>query len=103
MKSGRIEMPTRYDTVADGLRTPLGDLTFPIIKTLLDDIILVGEDEIRTATRTIAEQAHLVAEPSGAVTFAAVRKSADRFADKTVVAVISGGNLDFGNCALGNS
>lgn len=103
MKSGKIEMPTRYDTVADGLRTPLGDLTFPIIKTLLDDIILVGEDEIRTATRTIAEQAHLVAEPSGAVTFAAVRKSADRFADKTVVAVISGGNLDFGNCALGNS
>lgn len=103
LKSGQIEMPTRYDTVADGLRTPLGNLTFPIIKTLLDDIILVSEEEIRAATRDIAEQAHLVAEPSGAVAFAAVRKVAQRFAGKSVVAVISGGNLDFGNCALGNS
>ncbi|MGB0581011.1 MAG: threonine ammonia-lyase [Limisphaerales bacterium] len=103
LKSRQIEMPSRYDTIADGLRTPLGELTFPIIRTLLNDIILVSEDDIRKATRTIAEQVHLVAEPSGAVTFAAVRKAAYRFAGKSVVAVISGGNLDFGSCALGDS
>lgn len=101
LQSGKIEMPTRYDTVADGLRTPLGQNTFPIIRELLDDIILVSEESILTATRTLSEIVHLVAEPSGAVTLAAMMTSAERFAGKTVAAIVSGGNLDFGDCRLG--
>ncbi len=94
LASGRIEMPTRYDTVADGLRTPLGELTFPVIQALLDDILLVDEDSIREATRMIAEKARMVAEPSGAVSLAAILNNRSRFRGKNVVAVISGGNLD---------
>jgi threonine dehydratase len=95
LKSGRIEMPTRYDSIADGLRTPLGEQPFTIIRELLDDIILVSEEAIRTATRSIAETAHLVVEPSGAVAFAALSSSADRFAGQNVATIISGGNIDF--------
>lgn len=101
LKSGRIESPIRYDSIADGLRTPLGELTFPIIRDLVDDIVLVSESAIGTATRALAERAKLVAEPSGAVAYAALAEAADRFAGKRVVVVVSGGNVDFGNCQLG--
>lgn len=95
LRSGKIEMPTRYDTVADGLRTPLGENTFPIIRSLVDDILLVSEDSIRRATRVLLEEAHLVAEPSGAVTLAALTMASSRFEGQAVAAVISGGNVDF--------
>ncbi len=98
---GSIQMPTRYDTIADGLRTALGINTFPIIRRLLDEILLVDEDQIRHAMRSLAEEAHLVAEPSGAVTLAALQQHASRFQGLRVVAVISGGNLSFGECRLG--
>jgi threonine dehydratase len=98
---GTRQMPTRYDTIADGLRTALGVNTFPIIRDLLDEIIQVTEDQIRAATRSLSEDAHLVAEPSGAVTLAAVQQYADRFAGRSIVAVVSGGNLSFGDCQLG--
>ncbi len=95
LKSGRIELPSRVDSVADGLRTPLGELPFAIIRELLDDIILVSEDAIYRAMRSLAESAHLVAEPSGAVAFAALTTSAARFEGQNVAVVISGGNLDY--------
>ena len=95
LRSGKIEMPTRYDTIADGLRTPLGELTFPVLQALLDDILLVEEETIVRATKAIAASARLVAEPSGATTLAAVMDHGERFRGKRVVAVISGGNLDF--------
>lgn len=101
IQSGQIELPTRYDTVADGLRTPLGDRTFPIIHALVDEILLVKESDIRAAMRVLAETVHLVVEPSGAVTYAAVNAFADRFRGKTAVAIISGGNVDFGECKMG--
>ena len=98
---GKIQMPTRYDTIADGLRTALGANTFPIIRRLLNEILLVEEDQIRTAMRSLAEEAHLVAEPSGAVTLAAIQQYPARFTGLNVVAVVSGGNLSFGKCRLG--
>jgi threonine dehydratase len=100
LKSGRIEMPSRYDTVADGLRTPLGELTFPVIRTLVDDLLLVEEEAILQATRAIAARARLVAEPSGAVPLAAITQHRARFQGRNVVAVISGGNLDFSDFDL---
>lgn len=101
LQSGKIEMPTRYDTIADGLRSPLGENTFPIIRELLDDIILVSEAAILAAMRRLAEDARLVVEPSGAVTLAALTSAAKRFAGKRVAVVLSGGNLDLGEYNLG--
>ncbi len=101
LKAGKIELPTRYDTIADGLRTPLGENTFPIIRELLDGIILVSEKSIRMAMRAIAEKANMVAEPSGAVALAAMMHAVPKFSGQSVVTVISGGNLDFGECRLG--
>lgn len=103
LQAGSIQQPTRYDTMADGLRTPLADKTFPIIRELLDDIILVGESEIAASMRILAEQVHVVAEPSGAVTLAGLRSRAKSLVGRRVAVVISGGNLDFGQYSLGGS
>lgn len=101
LKSGTIEMPTRYDTIADGLRSPVGSNPFPILQKHLDDIILVTEAQIGEAMQRLCKQARLVVEPSGAVAFAAILANAPRFAGQTVTAVISGGNVDFGGCRVG--
>jgi len=100
LRSGRLEMPTRYDTIADGLRTPLGDLTFPVIRELLDDILLVDEQTIEQATRIIAAKAKLIAEPSGAVSLAALIQHRSRFRGQNTVLIVSGGNLDFNHLDL---
>ncbi len=100
LQRGQIEMPIRYDTIADGLRTPLGSNTFPIIQALLDEILLVDEDAITQATRHLLTEAKLVVEPSGAVPLAVLQHYRDRFAGKRVVVVLSGGNLDFSSFPL---
>ena len=102
LRSGQREDPLRYDTVADGLRTPVGENTFPIIRRLVDDIILVSEREIRSAMRAMAVSARLVVEPSGAVGFAALASAHERFAGQQVAMVLTGGNLDFGDYQLGH-
>ncbi len=94
LRSGRIEQNVRFDTIADGLRTPLGDLTFPVIRQLVDDILLVDESTIVAATDRIQSQLRVVAEPSGAVPLAAVMQYPARFHGRKVALMISGGNLD---------
>jgi threonine dehydratase len=94
LRAGRlITWPTErtYQTVADGVRTAPSDLTFEHISKLVDDIITVSEGEILAAVRTLALSARLVAEPSGALTFAAASHLP---ADAPTIAVISGGNVD---------
>ncbi|MCR9292980.1 MAG: threonine/serine dehydratase [bacterium] len=103
LQAGTIQMPSRYDSVADGLRSPLGTRTFPVVQSLVREILLVSEQQIRTSMRKIAESAKLVAEPSGAVSTAAVFQHPQLFQAKVVVAVVSGGNLDFGDCRLGSA
>jgi threonine dehydratase len=83
---------TRNRTIADGLRSQPSDLTFEHLRRVLDDVITVSENEIRAAVRELAFQAHLVAEPSGAVALAAYRKGVTP-AGRTVV-VLSGGNIE---------
>jgi threonine dehydratase len=102
-RSGTRQAPERFDTVADGLRAGVGEVTFPIIRQHAEEILTVSEQEIIRAARTMAEQVHLVAEPSGAVSFAGLLKHHGRFAKKNVAVVISGGNLNFGNCQFGNT
>lgn len=94
LKSGRIEPALRTDTIADGLRTPLGTLTFPIIQHFVDEIVCVDEPTILRATSLLAQRGRLVAEPSGAVPLGAILQHGSMFADSKIVALISGGNLD---------
>lgn len=83
-------------TIADGLRSQhLGDITFAHIQAFVDDIITVSEAEIREAMRRLAFGARLVAEPSGAVTFAGyLFHQAQLPQTRLNVAVISGGNVE---------
>jgi threonine dehydratase len=84
-----------YRTIADGLRTTsVGEIPWRQIQKYVDDVITVSEDEIRDGVRRLAADARLVAEPSGAVPFAAYLHHASELGvDGNVVAVVSGGNL----------
>lgn len=92
--SSQIEAPTRYDTIADGLRTPLGSLTFPIIRGLVDEILTVDEETIRRATVSMLQLGKLLVEPSGAVPLAALMVNGARFEGQRVGVIVSGGNID---------
>jgi threonine dehydratase len=94
LKSGKIEPAMRTDTIADGLRTPLGTLTFPVIRELVDDILCADEATIRTATSLLRTHVRLVSEPSGAVPMAVMLQHAPLFKGRNTVALISGGNTD---------
>ncbi len=84
----------RYATIADGMRTPLSELTLAHLRANLDGILTVTEHEIRAAVGLLARAANLVAEPSGATSVAAYQFHADQLPAGRTVAVISGGNLD---------
>ena len=93
------------ETVADGLRGQLGSLTFPIVRSLVDAVIVVSEQEIIDATRLVMERVKVVVEPSGAAALAAVLspefskvvdgggKGSSKKAERVGV-VLSGGNVD---------
>ncbi|MAP55397.1 pyridoxal-phosphate dependent enzyme [Altibacter sp.] len=91
--SGRIETNKVTNTIADGLRTQLGSVNFPIIKELVSDILLVEEDEIVNGMRYLWERLKIVIEPSSAVPFAAVLKHKERFRNKKIGILLSGGNV----------
>lgn len=65
-----------------------------IMQALMDDVILVGEDELRLAAYWMLKHTHNLAEGAGAGSLAAAFKRRDRFAGKRVVGILSGGNLD---------
>ena len=93
-KGERVTIPPP-DTIADGLRAPCpGTLTFPIIQSLVEDVILVTEDEIRATVRLMLERMKLLVEPSGAVAAAAVLFGKIPAGLGRVGVVISGGNVD---------
>jgi threonine dehydratase len=81
-------------TVADGLRTGLGDLTFAHVRALVDDVLTVSEDQILDAVRVVARRARLIAEPSGAVTTAGYLAHGSSRGFGRTVAIVSGGNVD---------
>jgi threonine dehydratase len=123
LKAGVLILSEGPKTIADGLLTSLGDLTFSILKEELEGILTVSEESIVYAMRLIWERMKLVAEPSGAVPLAAVLERAgvvpgegadgfsktgagagegagegapgeNPFAGKRVGVIISGGNVD---------
>jgi threonine dehydratase len=85
--------PTDH-TIADGLRAGLSDRTFAVIRHHVRDVVTVSEAEIVRAMRLIWERLKVVAEPSAAVSLAAIFKAPQRFAGKRVGVILSGGNVD---------
>ncbi len=83
-------------TIADGLRTPLGENGFEILRRDLDDIVLVSEKEIVDAMRFVWERAKLIIEPSSAVAVAPLLFGKVDVRGKRVGVILSGGNVDFG-------
>lgn len=93
-REGHIVTPERTDTIADGLRTSLGDLTFKVIRDKVDDIVTVGEETIQEAMRYIWERLKIVIEPSAAVPLAGIIENKVDSEDQRTVLVVSGGNAD---------
>ena len=89
--------PVRIDpvSVADGLNAPFaGENTLPIVRELVDDVVLVTEDEIAEATRFLYGRAKLACEPAGATATAALLAGkVPHEEDESVVLVVSGGNV----------
>lgn len=96
-KEGKLIPAYSTNTIADGLRTSLGELPFQIIKKHVDDIITVDEESIVNAMRFIWERMNIIIEPSSAVPVAAVFNNPERFANKNIGIIITGGNIDLGN------
>nr|WP_299174958.1 pyridoxal-phosphate dependent enzyme [uncultured Allomuricauda sp.] len=94
MQSGTIETNSSTNTMADGLKTPLGDRNFPIIQRHVDQIIRVTEQEIVASMKLIWERLKIVCEPSSAVALAAVLRDKKLFTGKKIGVIISGGNVD---------
>ncbi|MBK8565050.1 MAG: pyridoxal-phosphate dependent enzyme [Saprospiraceae bacterium] len=93
-QAGQIVPQTNPQTIADGLRTSLGDKTWPIIRDHVKRIVLVEEEEIRDSMHLLMERMKIVVEPSGAVALAAILKEKKAVADKRVGIILSGGNVD---------
>ncbi|MDY7394432.1 pyridoxal-phosphate dependent enzyme [Aureibaculum sp. 2210JD6-5] len=94
MESGKIEHNSTTDTIGDGLKTSLGDITFNLINNHVEKIIRVIEEEIVAAMRLIWERMKIIVEPSSAVALAAVLNSKSEFTNKKVGVILSGGNFD---------
>jgi threonine dehydratase len=94
LKSKKIEYNLKTDTIADGLRTNLGDINFPIILEHIKSIICVSEDEIINAMKLIYNKLNILIEPSSAVAFAGMLKEKEKFKGKKVGVILSGGNVD---------
>lgn len=92
--SGKIEGNETTNTIADGLKTQLGDKNFPIIQEHVEEIIRVEEAEILQALRLIWERMKIVVEASSATALAAVLREKEKFQNKQVGIIISGGNVD---------
>lgn len=98
-KSGSIVTLPETKTIADGLRAFLGSLTWPVVRDLVDDVIVVNDEEIIQAMKLFYDILKVAVEPSGAIGLAAILSDGFRnnpsWKDCNNVAIIvSGGNTD---------
>ena len=104
MQTGTLQSIDSSDTIADGLRASLAPRTFAILRKLLDGVLLVSEEELIDATRTVWERMKIIVEPSSAVALAPLLKndgvaslSLPRREDgkpPKIGIIVSGGNVD---------
>ncbi|WP_426438039.1 threonine ammonia-lyase [Bradyrhizobium genosp. P] len=89
------QLPMRGDTLAEGIAVKApGQITTKIVRDLVDDIMLVGEDQIERAVATLISIEKTVVEGAGAAGLAAVLAAPERFAGRNVGLVLTGGNID---------
>jgi threonine dehydratase len=93
-RAGRVIHTEKKFTIADGLRTNIGEPNFAIIKRYVDDIVTVTEEAIISAMRTIWETMKIVIEPSAAVPFAVIQEGRIDVGDKRLGIILTGGNVD---------
>jgi threonine dehydratase len=94
-RTGEIVHIATPQTIADGAQTQhLGNITFPIIRRDVDDILTATDDELVQCMRFFAERMKIVVEPTGCLGFAAARRMKDELRGKRVGILVSGGNID---------
>ena len=93
-RAGRRLVTEKKFTIADGLRTNIGEPNFAIIQRYVDDIVTVSEEAIISAMRTIWETMKIVIEPSAAVPYAAIQEGKIDVGGKSVGIIFTGGNVD---------
>ncbi|MPQ60453.1 threo-3-hydroxy-L-aspartate ammonia-lyase [Duganella sp. FT27W] len=94
-RSGSIVHIDTPKTIADGAQTQhLGNLTFPIIRRDVDDIVTVSDAQLRAEMRFFAARMKLVVEPTGCLGLAAARAMKEQLQGQRVGIIISGGNVD---------
>jgi threonine dehydratase len=101
-RSGEIVHIETPRTIADGAQTlHLGELTFPLIRELVDDIVTATDAQLVDCMRLCASTLKMLVEPTGCLGLAAVRERAAQLQGQRVGVVISGGNVDLARfCAL---
>lgn len=93
-KAGHIIADDAPNTVADGLKVPLKDLTWHFVSNYVTDILTATEEEIVEAMKLTWTHMKIIIEPSCAVPLAIILKNKDVFAGKKVGVIITGGNVD---------
>jgi threonine dehydratase len=93
-KAGHIIADDAPETVADGLKVPLKELTWHFVQNHVTDILTASEQEIVDAMKLIWKRMKIVMEPSSAVPLATIIRNRDLFAGKRVGVIITGGNVD---------
>ncbi len=94
LKAGKIIPSVNPQTIADGLLTSLGNITFPIIQKYVSGIITVKEKSIIQAMKLVWERMKIIIEPSAAVPLAVVLENQSEFENRNTGIILSGGNVD---------
>ena len=94
LRAGHIIADDAPETVADGLKVPLKELTWHFVQKHVTDTLTVSEDEIIEATKLIWKRMKIVMEPSSAVPLAAILRNPQVFKGQRVGVIITGGNVD---------
>ncbi|NIY48483.1 threonine/serine dehydratase [Cedecea colo] len=95
LKAGEIVEPEEHDTLSDGTAGGLepGTMTFPVCQQVIDDTVLVSEDEIRAALKTLARYERWMLEGAAGVAMAAFMQQAEQWRGKRVAVVLCGRNI----------
>ncbi|MCY3995203.1 MAG: pyridoxal-phosphate dependent enzyme, partial [Rhodobacter sp.] len=93
-RAGRIIADDAPETIADGLKVPLKELTWHFVSNHVTDILTASEREIVDAMKLSWKRLRVVIEPSCAVPLAVILKNPDIFAGKRVGVIVTGGNVD---------
>ena len=101
-KKGQVDPGNPQPTIADGLRTTIGEKTFGVIRERMENVLTVSEGEMVDAMKLVWERTKILIEPSSAVPIAAVVKSRDLFRNQRVGVIITGGNVDLKNLPFWN-